>query len=1296
MKRKEAVYKGLQFTPVWFEDTSLTSPDYFQITEFPTRLTAGKNLFKLRGQPSNLRVGGYLNTEILDYNGDPIYHEIVNYIDEDKSRVIAIYIYSETSPGDCTVTILAEAENVPEEWKGRPNVKWTRTVPVNPNISNVSEIIFETLPELVISEQIGTQLDRQYPNGIQFPTYTTGTVRYFLYNGQPALEITGGSFTGDMSTGTVTVTAPVNPSPTATYLPSTTTYTSTIKKILSPTLALLDTDYTVYSSQSISAHTYRTFDYSAFSLSYEASPTYIPTQNSESFALAQINGLNPATGDISRVKLFANNNGTVGTWELINDIELEETEIFVSSTASLYPDVSIGVFTSQSIIDTYWEGFAYQGKTTGTAPTLTWNTSSLNNAMQIQNNTNISARNSVTVAKIKSAYQGYFLGSAEYKVTLDALGTRTNSSDAVLAVYLSGSAVNYDTTDYFNQELPVKLGKRLGELRVSTNNQRFDDTVLSFETSNTGYGVLLLVVENGDWQVADIRTTTDNDSGYSPNYTRIRTLVPTAHKSDNQLSFKAEYYNVNGEKSKQITYAYNKNWEGGNRYVDGDYSMLTGSLYVADSLNSGVAISGYKNTGFIRSLGYEGFAAGLPGFLIWSGSALSGSAGTQGGVPYSGVGIELYANTASYFRYSTTDSEIDIRTDSFFFGQYPAPFISGANGNIQISASNFHLSPEGNVTASNALFTGVALANIIRDKTVTITTANSSSYLETYTVNSTFSQLAYRVVLDGTLGGEIVRRVRINCSLLYPIGTFKLPQLSSTAKLDITLETGQSDTEIYDVFTPTKSSGLPSAPTNTVLLTQNAAITFVAGGSAGSTWLTYAGTEHPLDHVFKSDVTISGSVILPNLTSVTTPNIIYYNTSTKTISYGPAVSGSISGSSITINNNTNNNIITATGLADTINGESNLTFDGSTLVVTGNVNANSFTGSLSGTASLALTASYFSGSISNAVSSSYAVTASYVQIAQTASYVLNAVSASYAPDTTFPYTGSAIISGSLNVTGSLHVSNSLDTLNKTLLYNNGSTSINWNVGIAYDDIGFGSIDWRDTRELLDTVESSSLNWGNRQLYDSLSNTPVDWENKLLRDSTGVESVDWTLRKLSDAGNEILNWDFSSNQYRVITSGYSLNELFLNTTVKDFAQIFNGTDPNYSGEAIKGYTADSAVNDGDLVALHADGLWYRANQSSTSASLMLGVCVSAGGGAVGKCTVVTEGSITVATSSGYTPSVPFISGSSFMGRSVYMTGSGGYTTTKPTSGYVRVLGHIYYYNAPVWLMKFRPSNDWYEI
>jgi hypothetical protein len=702
MKRKEAVYRGLEFIDVYFADTSATSPDYFQISEFPLRLTAGKNLFKLRGHPANLKVGGALNFEVLDYNGNPIYSEVIDYIDEDKSRVIAIYVYEDTSPGDCTITLLAEAATInnapaPVEWQGRANVKWTRTVPVNPNVSNTSEIIFQSTPTVTVTEQIGVQLDRVYAT-TQFPTYSSGQVRYFLYNNQPAVELLGGAFTSDMSTGTITIVAPTNPLPTPNFTISTTPYASSIKKILNPTVALLDTEYTALSSQSISIHTYNSFDYSAFSLSYESTPTYVETENSQSFAFIEIFGLEPATGDVSRIKVFTNNNGTVGTWEMINDIELDETEIFVPSTASLYPDKSVGIFTSQSIIDTYWEGKSYDGVQTLAPATLTWTTASIENGMQISSaSLSLDQQDQVLIAQIKSNYAGVFLESSSYKVSLDAIGTGQN---AKLAVYLSGSSFYQNPTDFFNQTFSTKLGKRIGDLTVTGTTQRFDDQTFSFEADYTGKGVLLLVVESGTWTVSDIHVTSDNDAGYSPNYTRIKSYVTTTHKIDNQLDFKVEYYNVAGERSKQISYVRNKDWQGGNRYIDGNFSMLTGSLYVADSLNSGVAISGYPNSGFVRSLGYEGFASGFPGFLLWSGSALPGQ-NTKGGVPYSGVGLELYANTASYFRYSTTDSEIDVRTNKFFFGNSGSIFISGANGNIQISSSNFNLSPQGNVTASS-------------------------------------------------------------------------------------------------------------------------------------------------------------------------------------------------------------------------------------------------------------------------------------------------------------------------------------------------------------------------------------------------------------------------------------------------------------------------------------------------------------------------------------------------------------------------------------------------------------------
>jgi len=100
----------------------------------------------------------------------------------------------------------------------------------------------------------------------------------------------------------------------------------------------------------------------------------------------------------------------------------------------------------------------------------------------------------------------------------------------------------------------------------------------------------------------------------------------------------------------------------------------------------------------------------------------------------------------------------------------------------------------------------------------------------------------------------------------------------------------------------------------------------------------------------------------------------------------------------------------------TFNGDINLRWDNNTdtVLLTGSIIATSFTGSLFGTSSFALsssqaqTASYVL-SASYALSSSQAQTASYVVTAQTASYVLNAVSASYALSASQAQTASYVL-----------------------------------------------------------------------------------------------------------------------------------------------------------------------------------------------------------------------------------------------------------------------------------------------
>lgn len=713
MARKLATYKGYDTLNTYYSDSSLLSPDIFDISFFPNNLTVGKNLIKFRGNLNSLKIGAPIDVEILDSNGDPIYSEFIDYIDQDGSRVLSIYIYEDTAPGDATIIFVTEItkindQQIPNNFQNQLNAKWTRTIPVNPLDVNTSTVIFDNLPKVTISENVGVQLNRTYTNG-QFPIYNTGQISFISQNNQPTAILTGGKFNGDMINGTLSVPAPSNPLPTSDINASSNSYTSTISKVLNDTTLQLDFPYEIFDTQNNFSHTFNSFDNSTFQIDYEATPQYTPTQNSESFALIQISDLEPDTGDISRIKVYLNSAGTVGTFEQVNDILLPNTEIFIDSTSSLTPDKSLGIFETQSIIDTYWEGHSYKGNTEITAPTLTWTTSSINNATAITGTLDLSNSNNVYTFQLKDQFSGIFVSQSMYTVTLDAFAQKSSNLNPILSIYASGSAFTFDSTDNFNQLLPKKIGKKIGEIECLGTSKRYDDISFEFNSDQSGTGVLLFVVESGDWQISDIRTLTDAEYGYTPNYTRFRTEIPTKIKSGNQLSFKIEYYNRLGDKSNTVNFVRNLNFEGGNRYIDGAFSMLTGSLFVANTLSSGVEIAGLQNTGYIRSLGYEGFnqatGSGAGGFLLFSGSALP----QQSATTYQGVGLEMVSDANNFFRYRTNPSILDVHTETFFLGNPSTQFISGSNGNLEISSSNFQLNTNGTINATGGTIGGFSI-----------------------------------------------------------------------------------------------------------------------------------------------------------------------------------------------------------------------------------------------------------------------------------------------------------------------------------------------------------------------------------------------------------------------------------------------------------------------------------------------------------------------------------------------------------------------------------------------------------
>ena len=286
----------------------------------------------------------------------------------------------------------------------------------------------------------------------------------------------------------------------------------------------------------------------------------------------------------------------------------------------------------------------------------------------------------------------------------------------------------------------------------------------------------------------------------------------------------------------------------------------------------------------------------------------------------------------------------------------------------------------------------------------------------------------------------------------------------------------------------------------------------------------------------------------------------------------------------------------------------------------------------------------------------------------TASYATQALSASWAPGggSTFPYTGSAIISGSLEITGSFSV-------------NNGTaTKIDTSISQLLDDTSIDSVDWQN-RYLLDTAGNISSDWTNRVNLDSSGNTSIDWENRVLWNTNGI-IVDYS-------GTSSLN---------IINYRPTAERLELQAQ-DDFTQNAIGTSIfNAAGNLIETETNIATnVSSSHIVYLDSDGVWKQTNQTTDTSTKMLGICIQPWN----KGLVLLEGIVNVTTSSAVLD-VPLVAGSTFYGMPVYLTGSAAkFTTNKPTSGYVRVAGHMYYNSTTTpdyWIMKFNPSNDWYQI
>ena len=441
-------------------------------------------------------------------------------------------------------------------------------------------------------------------------------------------------------------------------------------------------------------------------------PQIISTTHYRSYADIIVGNLHTFSGDVYKAKIYARSKGTLGDFEPVYDASIEAPQVLIDS----YSETGFkntGYFYTQSIVDDYWD------VVNGTA---TQNNSKFIDGVLISgSNAGFTPEHStVNTVEFNTSHSYDLQTGVPYTLEFNAYYYKEDKSDkdgvstkqAELEVFLSGSAMTGGSEENH------KLGK------VVVNDNTTEGQVLgvhnTFTSAITGTPSthLKFKATSGRWIIQDILLRPHSETNFNPSY--FRTIVPMTHplpKKPDQYDFLVEFYDLNNNIAETISVKENIDFVGAPQNIDGEDNLLSGSLFIGNAQGSGFEMAG-ASSAYIRSLTYEGFdktiASSSGGFMIWSGSVGGRLSSSE---DYDGVGLEIvdaHGATDRYLQFKTNPSTFKVQTDEFFLGS-TSQFVSGSNSNIEISSSNFHLTPEGDVTMSGTI---TATAGNIGDWTI--------------------------------------------------------------------------------------------------------------------------------------------------------------------------------------------------------------------------------------------------------------------------------------------------------------------------------------------------------------------------------------------------------------------------------------------------------------------------------------------------------------------------------------------------------------------------------------------------
>jgi hypothetical protein len=505
-------------------DTEANSK-YFKVTEFKDVFTGGKNGFLIEGSP-NLMETTEIKIQVLDVDGNPVYHEIGNGTPEyyeGTSKVISVYVYEDTPIGEATITILGELKtyldsggvvlDIPDDWKGNYNVKWQKTFSLNRLAVNTDKVRFYRRPNVAITEIVKPLFSTTFANVTKkgfvqgtpiVPTEATSISDFKLPTSYKLTTIDNTTWTGSMVGSNIELTD--------------LGFTAVISDVINKNELLVTQPYT----QNGLVASFASQRYTS-SFNYLEGVSNIATALTGSFAKIQLTDLTTFVGDVNRVKIFRKSQSQVGDYEFVQEVRLETNELLVDLESQTSNQDYYGLFTSD-VITNYWV-------TSSNSLTATFNQNYLYDSVRLNTNT---PQYFFTTKSIDIS------AGKEYALNFNVRLSPNQPSVNYLRAFLSGSKTStyngvVSTVGVEQTITTIAASDAILQKTTSTDNlvaDEIDNARLYFEVVGTG------------WHIANISFTSAQETSFSPDEISFIQTVPRSLPVET-FDYRFEFYDIN-------------------------------------------------------------------------------------------------------------------------------------------------------------------------------------------------------------------------------------------------------------------------------------------------------------------------------------------------------------------------------------------------------------------------------------------------------------------------------------------------------------------------------------------------------------------------------------------------------------------------------------------------------------------------------------------------------------------------------------------------------------------------------